>query len=315
MEFVKPKTIKMVGAMTRPIILIVTLSVYLSACAGLAVPTQITDPVILPIDVQPSPTTPLPMGADLLYPIGSDVELTLFNVPPEVTMPLLSESATGEIIAHLPADTHGIFFTGDLEEINGSVWLNVTIADQQGWLPAANVSEYLASDEFCADVGARVLIADLMAAIVLEDSVALGTLTSPIHGLYLRHNWWNDQLWIPPGRVPELFEDDTVLDWGIADGSGEPIHGTFSDVLLPGLQEVFAAQNQSLVCDDLDNATGPTTGYTIVSPGYENINYYVVYRPAVADQNEFDWRSFAIGIEYVNGTPYVLFVIMYRWEI
>jgi hypothetical protein len=49
-------------------------------------------------------------------------------------------------------------------------------------------------------------------------------------------------------------------------------------------------------------------------PGiYQNVNFYAVVKPATPDV-VFDWREWLVGIEYVNGKPYIMAMLHFVWE-
>ena len=302
--------------MKRPVLLIVLVAFSL-ACAALPLPGSPSSPHLpttLPTEPPASPelvATPAPV-AGLPAP-GS--ALVLFGVKEDQTLALRAEPAGGDALAELSITASDLVFTGEAVQLAGETWLAIDHAGVQGWLPAMHLIELTPAEDFCNDPQVALLVADVMAALALEDGAALAALTSPTHGLYLRHNWWNNEVWVAPHNVAGVFADPTVLDWGVSDGSGEPILGDFSTVLLPGLQEVVAAPTRELHCDDLENGSGPSSGFKIPPPAYQNANYMVVYRPAGPQDNEFDWRSFAFGIETIDGQPYLLYIVMYRWEI
>jgi hypothetical protein len=295
--------------------IILFLSILALACSaiplpggapGTDVPTIPTLPVSTNTPVPPADFGPLPQPG---------TRLALFRVAEDAAIALRAEPDAGAVLAELPLAVDMLTFLGGAQSVAGNLWLEVALSGQSGWLPGANLIERTSPDAFCSNPAVDLLVADVMAAFALEDGTALAALSSPTHGLFLRHNWWNPEVWIAPERISGLFRDATVIDWGLADGSGEPILGDFNTVLLPGLQEVVGVTNKSTHCNDLENGTGPTTGYTIPSAEYQNANYVVLYRPAGPQDNELDWRSFAFGIEIIDGQPYLLYIIMYRWEI
>ena len=47
---------------------------------------------------------------------------------------------------------------------------------------------------------------------------------------------------------------------------------------------------------------------------YGNFNYVALYRAADSG-DEFNWRTWAVGIEYVRGQPLLVFLVQNAWEI
>jgi hypothetical protein len=94
-------------------------------------------------------------------------------------------------------------------------------------------------------------------------------------------------------------------------GSGEDTLETFSEALLPYLQEVFSA-NFELHCNDMLNLAN--FSLEPWPPEYANINFYTVYKPGTEQYGSLDWRAWTVGFEYVEGTPYLFSLIHYQWE-
>ena len=89
-------------------------------------------------------------------------------------------------------------------------------------------------------------------------------------------------------EVASLFESEESYSWGIADGSGDPIEGTFSEV---------------------------TAGLVQLPTSYEGTNYYSFFRPAGPDEFELDWGTWVMGVEFWLGQPYLSYMVHYEWEI
>ena len=284
----------------------------LMACAGIPQPTVV--PTVAPI-TSPEPTLPAASPDSTLPRTQPGAPLVLFSLEEGETQPLLSAPGAGDVLAELAIGARGISFRGDVRAVDDMLWMAVEAAGQEGWLPAERLVEETPASAFCGNEAVDLLVADVMAAISLEDGPALSSHVSPTHGLYLRHNMWNTEVWVAPERVAGLFEDTTVIDWGVADGSGKPILGDFSTILLPDMRETFTATNVEVHCNNLEAGTGPTAGLKELPYGYQNVNTMIVYRPAGPDQNEFDWTSFALGVEMIDGQPYLLFIVMYQYEI
>jgi hypothetical protein len=107
-----------------------------------------------------------------------------------------------------------------------------------------------------------------------------------------------------------VFESTFSHDWGMAPASGLVTMGSFHAEVLPKLQDVFNA-NTSLACDSLGSA--PQYGYKPWPEVYTNINYYTVFKPGTQGV-DLDWRYWLVGVEYVQGQPYVFALIHFAWE-
>lgn len=221
-------------------------------------------------------------------------------------------SADAAVITELPADTTGIQVIGEGESVRGdSLWLPVETNAGDGWVNSHFLTEDVSRDAFCADPEVDELLEKLQAAIEDENGKLLGELVHPDRGLRLRLNWWNEEILVTGEDVQTLFRAQKKYDWGIEDGSGEAIRGSFSEIVMPRLER------------DLLNATmwncdealfGNTAGATVLPEGYEAVRFYSAHRAPPTEQ-ELDWGTWLIGVERWQGRYYISYLVHYRWEI
>lgn len=50
----------------------------------------------------------------------------------------------------------------------------------------------------------------------------------------------------------------------------------------------------------------------MADPEYDNLNYYSLMSRPESSPNPYNWRMWAIGVEYVEGQPYVTLLIQFR---
>jgi hypothetical protein len=193
-------------------------------------------------------------------------------------------------------------------EIVGSAewWQIVKTGGVTGWVNAAYLTEYIPSTTFCADNRGKTILTDLAAALKNTDGAALSALVSPKHGLDIRQVSNNVPVNYPQTDAVSVFTSTAVQNWGPVLGSDPTkINGTFADVMQPKLLEVFQSSYE-LSCNELGKIIAPANlGWP---SAYATINYYSVYKPAT-DEND-EWRGFLVGIEYIEGKPY-LFSLVY----
>jgi hypothetical protein len=48
---------------------------------------------------------------------------------------------------------------------------------------------------------------------------------------------------------------------------------------------------------------------------YSNMNYISFHRAAPEPGSQLNWRTWALGIEYLDGQPYLALLVQYRGEI
>jgi len=223
---------------------------------------------------------------------------------------------TYDIIDSLESNTHQIHTTGNKEQVDDIPWVEINLDTGTGWVSGAFLTEEKTSVEVCDDPQVGELLDAFTQAVRSRDGEALSNLVSPVHGLIIQHNLWNPAISLQaPDDIRSLFTSDIEVDWGIQDGSGEPIVGTFNEKILPRLEDVVL-QNHSRHCNTLERgvSTGSTTGYVYWPYDYSAFNYIALFRPAPAEQ-ELDWRTWVAGIEYVDGQPYIVVLVQFYWEI
>ncbi|MCX7608180.1 MAG: SH3 domain-containing protein [Anaerolineales bacterium] len=212
-----------------------------------------------------------------------------------------------------PTET-GVMRTGPSANLRGgAVWVEVQKpGGGKGWVNFHYLTEYVSSEAFCADSRVNALITNLGNAILTRNGVQLSNLVSPRHGVtvYLwRHG--GRSVTFMPRSARWLFSSTYRHNWGTEPGSGATTIGSFQNVVLPKLQDVFSSSSYTLTCNSLGDA--PQLVIDIWPSIYTNINYYTIYKPGTPGL-EMDFRYWLMGVEYVNGQPYVFSLIHFQWE-
>lgn len=284
---------------------------------SVTITSTVDDKMIL----QETPTveiTPTTMIVDLSASefVQADRFVVVF-LPDEYQLDLYQEPGNNQtIIGSIENSNKEIHPTGNYLWIKDTLWVEIQISNMGvGWLDSANLSSLVSPSLFCNDIKVTNVIKEFINAINQRNGERFRELISPIHGLRIKHEWWNPEVRFDDIEdLKEIFEEPRSYEWGIQDSSGLPIHGTFTQVILPLLDDI--GKNYSLLCNSLERglAAGGTAGYIQWPEEYKNINYYSLYRPA-ADGNELDWRTWVIGFEYIGNQPYILILVQYHWEI
>ena len=146
-------------------------------------------------------------------------------------------SANADVVTQLPSNT-GVQVIGEGESIRGgSLWLPVATSAGDGWVNSRFLTESVSRETFCGDPAVTDLLDQLERAIAEEDGRLLSQLVHPDRGLRLRLNWWNEEILVEGDDIQALFRAQKKYDWGTADGSGEPVRGSFSEVIMPFLEQ------------------------------------------------------------------------------
>jgi len=162
---------------------------------------------------------------------------------------------------------------------------------------------------FCNDEHPRELLSLLQTALQTKDGASLATLISPTLGLdviYIRNG---NVLHYDPEHAKFIFETTFAADWGLAAGSGEPVIGSFQEIVLPSLQQVFT-DNAIRSCGEIK--TGGVT-YLPQWP-YPKMGYYSVYLSGTESFGNMDWQTWLAGISFNAEKPYLAVLLHFAWE-
>lgn len=205
-----------------------------------------------------------------------------------------------------------ITVTGPASQQSGSSWVPIRQGEVNGWVNSYYLTVQIEDETFCSDDQARSVLDQAIEAIRSQDGEKLSELVDADRGLRVHRHWWNPVVKFDHQELSQIFDSDKPYEWGTADGSGEPIVGSFQNVILPLLDRNLVSATDS-ACGELLH--GSTAGIVQLPPLYEGINYYSIYRPAGPDEIEFDWGSWAIGIERGPEEYFLSYLVHYEWEI
>ena len=206
-------------------------------------------------------------------------------------------------------DQRDIAVTGQQTALGSSIWVEVVRNDGgTGWVNIQNLTEEAAASAFCADPRVLQVLDAVTKAVASRDGKALSALTSPRRGLRIRMDWRGPEVAYTPDEVRTLMQAPTAVDWG-PNPSGAKVEGSFKQVVLPLLDQVLGPQSV-LTCDVL--GTGSVLREVRWPSEYANLNYYSFYRPAEGGGSEFSWITWAVGVEYVQGQPYLAALVLIR---
>ena len=171
-------------------------------------------------------------------------------------------------------------------------------------LPAATVAL-----SFCDDPRERELITTFKTSIASKDGPLLAALVSPSSGMDVRFYRDGNAVNYDVEHAKFVFETTFQADWGLSFGSGEPTLGSFQEIILPSLKQVFTS-NAVIVCNQLK--VGGAT-YQPLWP-YAGMNYYSVHFPGTDQYGGLDWQTWAVGMDNITGKPYLAALVHFVWE-
>ena len=208
------------------------------------------------------------------------------------------------------ADTT-VIRTGPSSKVGEDLWVQVqNPGGTSGWVNAAYLTEYVTPANFCADARVNALLANFANALKTSNGGTVSALVSPAHGMTVRL-WRDGNAFIfDQAHAQWIFVSTYEHNWGAAPGSGLDTIGAIHVVVLPKWLDVLNA-SYTLGCN-IPQAGGAS--YATAWPAtYANVNFYSLYKPGPAG-NELSWRTLLIGVEYVQGQPYIFSVTQMDWE-
>lgn len=218
----------------------------------------------------------------------------------------------GSEVGSLPHDQRDIRLTGQVSYLGSSIWVEVRSPLSGGWVNGWYLTEQIEPAAFCDDDRVPALIERLQAAVTTSDGGALAALVNPRRGLAVRHDWWNPEVTLPRAAVPGLFVSADQYGWGQQEPGGRELRGAFRDIILPRLSDVLFGDPE-WSCGSL--RAGTTMGDVRWPAEYTNLNFYSLHRPDRLPGSQFNWRTLAIGFEYIDDQPYITVLVLYRGEV
>jgi hypothetical protein len=246
--------------------------------------------------------------------ISTERSYAVFDIPANEQLPVRQPAGiSGTIVGWLAADERGLHLTGASTRLGTSAWVEVLRpSGGKGWVRAANLTETVAPQVFCADPSVPDLVAKFQTAILTRNGAMLKDLTYPERGILLRAAWRNPEVLVQELQVSTLFISQNAFEWGDQPENKLPIRGAFGDVMLPTLEDALS-HSPSTSCDTLQ--IGKTIQPVAWPDEYQNLNFYAFFRPAPNPVNALEWRGVAAGIEYVGGKPYLAVIVLLRAEL
>jgi hypothetical protein len=175
-------------------------------------------------------------------------------------------------------------------------------------VPTLTLAPPPVTTSFCNDSQVIVVIDSLKSSVQTSNGELLSSLAHPARGMEVRWVRYGNAITYTVEQAKFLYETTFEADWGDEPGSGSPKTGSFHDVIVPDLARVFD-QPYALHCNELKHG-GAT--YELEFP-YEG-NFYSIYFGGTDANGFLDWHTWVIGIDYVNGKPYIYAMMQFFWE-
>jgi len=219
-----------------------------------------------------------------------------------------SGSASAGSLAWDAVDLQG---TGNVSVIGGDAWVDLNLpGGGTGWVERINLTEYVPSETFCTDPGPLALFPAMGMAVNTSNGSELAALVSPVHGVAVGYIHGGPPRVYAPAELASIFTSTESVNWGLGPGSGLPVMGTFNDLVRPDLVNVLGGA-YTPYCNTIQLGGA---SYSVQWPAeWKNINFYSLYKPGPAGQ-EAAWMTWLVGVDYIDGLPYIFSLSRYNWE-
>ncbi|MGE5463894.1 MAG: SH3 domain-containing protein, partial [Syntrophothermus sp.] len=259
----------------------------------------------------PVPTPPLPCATPTFTPTPAALTgpYAVVNVAPNDVLNIRSGAGSSQpVVGSFPSEAVNVMRTGPTSSVEGAIWVEVqNPSGGTGWVNSLYLTESVSHEAFCADGRVPALIEQLKGSVNQSNGDLLSTIVSPAHGVDVRLWAYSPPINFNAATAGTVFTSAQIYNWGSGGGTGNTDFGTFSQVIQPKLQEVLNAPELETYCDDLTKVFPLSTPWP-----YGNIRYYNLYKPASGQT--FDFRTWLMGIEYINGQPYLHSMVSIVWE-
>lgn len=259
------------------------------------------------------PTAASPAGSDGILPGSPSGPYAVILVAANDVLNIRSgPGAENSVVGSFQPIFTAVMRTGPSSKAGEALWVEVqNPAGGKGWVNAKYLIEFVSPSAFCSDSQVTSILQILKTAIVTSNGELFASLVSPVHGLDVR-KFRDGRVVNYDGEHAEfVFVTTFEVNWGPAPGSGQDTIGTFSEVPFPNLLDVLTASYERHCNDALDLATFSLEPWL---SEYANVNFYNLYKPGTETYDGLDWRTWLVGIECVQGQPYLFTLIHFQWE-
>jgi hypothetical protein len=162
---------------------------------------------------------------------------------------------------------------------------------------------------FCEDQRPLALITSFKSAVVHSDGALLASLVSPDHGMDARLFRNGRVVNYDREHAAALFGSSFAVNWGMAPGSGLETVGSFQELVVPDLLDVFSRDYET-TCNEIRVGGA---AYNTVWP-YPGIDFYSLHFHGTQSVDGLDWHTWLLGMHDVQGNPYVYAIMQFKWE-
>lgn len=273
-----------------------------------AAPQEQTDSDGAQIVPSESPEAEAPVGSSA--PAGPPPVLAaVIGLPPGENLALHSQAGgQGDQASELPAWTTNLAVTGEAVLVNGEDWSPVASAELNGWVQ----SVHLAQQSGQPPEGLAEIALHAVWALREQDYLTLGELAHPNGLRFAPYSYLseNDQIF-PPDQVAFLPAMSRLFNWGVYDGSGEPIETSLFNYYSRFIFDVDFTSPEAIGFNYRLSAGSRINNIAEVYPDGQVVEYYFSgFDPQYAGM---DWRSLQLVFRPVEGSYKLAAIVHDEW--
>lgn len=269
-------------------------------------PTRTLTPLLPTNTLWVPPTfTPTSAPAATVLPPTSTPAVTIYRVAYVLSNDVLNIRSSAGVqnpkVGELAPHARDVRITGGGRMVEPSLWTPIASAGLSGWVNSRFLTGQVSREDFCQDTHVTAIVDAVTLAVKNQDGGILAGLVHPARGLRLRHSWSGEEVILTPTETSGFFTASESFDWGGG------VRGSIRTVIVPLLEKDLVGGSESS-CGEI---VGGGTGAHQLPFEYQPVNVHSVFRPAPDGGSANDWGSWAIGIEYWDGLPYLGFLVHY----
>lgn len=159
----------------------------------------------------------------------------------------------------------------------------------------------------CTDPQVSTLLDSLKQSMLTANGKLLSSLVAS-RGMEVRYFRNGKVLRYSPYQAKFLYVTTYQAKWGTDPASGLEKRGAFHDVIVPALVTIFS-QPYTIHCNEIRHG-GAT--YEVTWP-YKK-DFYSIHFAGTEQNGYLDWRTWVVGVEYINGKPCIYALMQFYWE-
>lgn len=233
----------------------------------------------------------------------------VIGLPPGDNLALYSQAGgQGDLVGELPAWTANLAVTGEAVAVNGEDWSPVASAELNGWVQSIHLAQQSGQPpDGLAEIALRSVW-----ALRAQDYLTLGELAHPDGLRFAPYSYLSDSDQIfPPDQVTFLPAMSRLFNWGVYDGSGEPIETSLFNYYSRFIFDVDFTSPEAIGFNYRLSGGSRINNIAEVYPDGQVVEYY--FSGFDPQYSGMDWRSLRLVFRPVEGSYKLAAIVHDEW--